>query len=96
MKKCAVSDPAHFRAEDLALRVEGFGRCVGRTAPEVIEDCRSVILEGLDDRAEVIVAKYHYLFIPFVHPTHGLCRYDFALKMRRSSIASVYALFRMG
>ena len=40
--KNAVSDPAHLRAEDLDLRVEGFG-----TAPDVIEKSIHNLLQML-------------------------------------------------
>ena len=56
-EKITVTDTAHLGAEDLDLRVEGFGRGIGRATPEVVEDSGGVVLESLDYRAEVVVGQ---------------------------------------
>lgn len=73
-EEVAVSDTTHLRAEDLDFRVECLGGGIGRTTAEVVQDGWSVVPECFDYRAEVVVTKSHYLFIPLVHPPHGFCR----------------------
>lgn len=47
---------------------------------EVIEYRRCVLLECLDNRAEVYVAQGHYFLIPFIHLSQCLCRVDFLIE----------------
>ena len=39
-----------------------------------------MVSECLYYGTEVVVAQYHYLFMPLVHPAHGLCRRDFLIE----------------
>ena len=79
-EEVSVTDTTHLRAKDLDFRVESFGGGIGRTTAEVVQDSWSVVLECLDDRAEIVVTQCHYLLIPLVHPPHGFCRRDFSIE----------------
>ncbi len=59
-EEVAVSDTTHLRAEDLDFRVECLGGGIGRTTAEVVQDSWSVVLECLDDRAEIVVTQCYY------------------------------------
>ena len=49
-----------MRTIDFQFGVESFGRGVGGSLTEVVEDSRGGGPERLDDRAEVVVAQCHY------------------------------------
>lgn len=62
-----------MRSEDLYLGVEYLSRGVRETSQGIVLYRQGMILEGLDDRPEIWIAKSRYLFIPLVHQFHRRC-----------------------
>ena len=71
-EKRDVDDPAELRAEGLDLGVERFGGGVCQPRLEIVYNRGVVVLEGLKDAVELVVAEGLYIVVPpgEVEPCH--------------------------
>ena len=73
-EEVSVSHTFHLSPEDFNFGVERLGRCVCGSAPEIVQDCRRMVLESLDHRPEIGVAELTHFLVPFIHQPHGFDR----------------------